>query len=220
MGGGCGAEPLPALSPGDARAAEAGGGLSSMFGDHGGRSVGAEREWGLVRARGAPRALEVVSADPLRALFDSHYGAMVRLAALLLGESAGAEDVVQEAYVAVNRQLSRLDPEVHPAYLRRAVINGARSASRWNRALKRQVVVPVEETTDTESAVLRQDRRRQLSAALALLPGRQRHCLVLRYYGGMSDTEIAEHLGLAAGSVKNHIRRGRHALQLKLGDLG
>jgi RNA polymerase sigma-70 factor (ECF subfamily) len=58
-----------------------------------------------------------------------------------------------------------------------------------------------------------------VAEALAGLPERQRHCLVLRYYGGMTDREIAEHLNLAAGSVKTHLQRGRQALQHTLGDL-
>jgi RNA polymerase sigma-70 factor (sigma-E family) len=159
-----------------------------------------------------------VAVDPLRALFDDHYAGMVRLAALLLGNPASAEDVVQEAFVAVDRHLSRIEPAARYSYLRRAVVNGARSTTRRSLALKRQVVVePAPD--EPEDPAVHHDRRRRVSAALAQLPERQRHCLVLRYYGGMSDREIAEHLNLALGSVKTHLQRGRQALQQQLGDL-
>jgi RNA polymerase sigma-70 factor (sigma-E family) len=165
-----------------------------------------------------PPASVAVAVDPLRELFDAHYGAMVRLAALLLGSSAAAEDVVQEAFVAVDRNLARIEPAAHHAYLRRAVVNGARSATRRTRALKRQVVAE-RGVFEPEDPAVHDDNRRRVAAALAELPERQRHCVVLRYYGGLSDREIAEHLDLALGSVKTHLQRGRQALQHKLGDL-
>jgi RNA polymerase sigma factor (sigma-70 family) len=171
----------------------------------------------MIERAGPPVA--VVTADPLRELFDTHYGAMVRLAALLLGGSAGAEDVVQDAFVAVDRHLHRIEPAARHAYLRKAVVNKARSASRWSLALKRQVVVTEERVADPESDVLGRDQRRRVIEALALLPERQRQCLVLRFYAGMTDREIADHCDIAIGSVKNHLHRGRKALQTTLGDL-
>jgi RNA polymerase sigma factor (sigma-70 family) len=168
--------------------------------------------------RPVPMSTVSVTGDPLRELFDTHYGPMVRLAALLLGSAASAEDVVQDAFVAVDRHLPRIEPAARPAYLRRAVINRARSVTRRSRALKRQVVVE-RLVVESEDAAVDDDRRRRVAEALAGLPERQRHCLVLRYYGGMTDREIAEHLNLAAGSVKTHLQRGRQALQHTLGDL-
>jgi RNA polymerase sigma factor (sigma-70 family) len=174
---------------------------------------------GALSDDGAPGLVAVVTADPLRDLFDAHYGAMVRLAGLLMGGTATAEDVVQDAFVAVDRRLADVDPSAHYAYLRRAVINRARSTHRWNHALKRRTVVDHAVATDPEDVVLTNDRRRRVAEALALLPDRQRHCVVLRYYAGMTDQEIADHFDLAVGSVKNHIHRGRQALKATLGDL-
>ena len=53
-------------------------------------------------------------------------------------------------------------------------------------------------------------------AALRALPTRQRECLALRYYLGLSEAEIAETLGISAGSVKTHTHRGLGALEKTL----
>ena len=157
------------------------------------------------------------SGDLLDELFTEHYSGMVRLASALLGDRAVAEEVVQEALVRVEPQLRSIDPASHAAYLRRAVMNGARSAVRLDRAKKRQPIL-VREVTSTpeEEAVLRDDQRRLL-VLLDQLPMRQRQCLVLRYYEGLSDSQVADAVGISAGSVKTHVRRGLEALRNKLG---
>jgi RNA polymerase sigma factor (sigma-70 family) len=61
------------------------------------------------------------------------------------------------------------------------------------------------------------DEQRRIVEALRRLPARQRECLVLRYYGELGDSEIAETLGLSVTSVRTHIQRGRTALERGLG---
>jgi RNA polymerase sigma factor (sigma-70 family) len=56
-----------------------------------------------------------------------------------------------------------------------------------------------------------------LVEALATVSARQREVLVLRHLAGLSEGEIAEHLGLGLGTVKTHLRRGREAMQARLG---
>src|SRR5690349_17529241 len=69
--------------------------------------------------------------DAVAALFAAHYRGLVRLAVLLLHSDAAAEDVVQDAYVALHRRWWRLrDADRALAYLRTSVVNGARSALR------------------------------------------------------------------------------------------
>jgi RNA polymerase sigma factor (sigma-70 family) len=158
--------------------------------------------------------------DPLRVLFDQHYQPMVRMATALLGQSAAAEDVVQQAFLSVNGALLRLRAGSELAYLRKAVMNGCRSQVRHDRARKRRPVLSRDDDVarPDDNAVHRDQQRRVLDAIDAL-PMRQRQCLVLRYYGGLTDTEVAAALDLSAGSAKTHIRRGLLALQEKLGDL-
>ena len=61
--------------------------------------------------------------------------------------------------------------------------------------------------------------RENILAAVDALPDRQRQCLVLRYYAGLTDAEIAHATSLHIGSVKTHIRRGLEALRPTLEDL-
>ena len=65
-------------------------------------------------------------------------------------------------------------------------------------------------------AVIAGDERRQVMAALRLLPDRQRECLVLRYYLELSEAEIAAAMGISGGSVKTHAHRGLAALATTL----
>lgn len=157
--------------------------------------------------------------DVLLTLFNEQYGSMVRMATALLGNRALAEEVVQEAFMRVEPRLANLEPEGHVPYLRQSVMNGARSAVRRDKAKKRQPVLVREVTSSPEDhAVLRDDQRRLL-ALLDDLPMRQRQCLVLRYYEGLSDVEVADAVGISPGSAKTHIRRGLEALKNRVEEL-
>jgi RNA polymerase sigma factor (sigma-70 family) len=157
--------------------------------------------------------VDQVTGGDLRSLFDAHYGSMVRLATVMLGHNAAAEDVVQQAFVALDRRLAGLQPGSEVAYLRTSVVNGCRSQVRAGRALKRQPVLVREGAPPLpDEEAVRDDQHRAVLAAIDALPRRQRECVVLRYYLGLRDTEIAETLGLALGSAKTHLRRGQQAL--------
>lgn len=122
----------------------------------------------------------------------------VRRAALLLGSDAAAHDVVHDAMVEVLRRWPKL--EQPGGYLNRAVLNGCRDAARRGavrqRALHRMVPVGV---SSGEPELL--------DDVLAELPFNHRAAVVLRYFVGMSTTEIAEALGCAPGSVGVWINR-------------
>ena len=157
----------------------------------------------------------------LRVLFRSQFEPMVRVATALLGDRAAAEDVVQDAFVAVGRKLATLEGS-EVAYLRRAVVNGCRGSVRRGRAAKRQPVALVTDPGDAAGADVAAGRRAdhaRILVALDGLSGRQRQCLVLRYYAGLTDAEIAHATGLHIGSVKTHIRRGLDALRPTLEDI-
>ena len=156
----------------------------------------------------------------LRALFDEQFWPMVRLATALLGSSAAAEDVVQQAFVAVGPALERVTGGGEVAYLRKAVMNGCRSHLRHEHARKRRpVLVRDDHVERPDDRAEHTEAQRRVLAALDHLPYRQRQCLVLRYYGGLSDPEIAAALDLSLGSAKTHLRRGLAALHEHLEDL-
>lgn len=150
-------------------------------------------------------------------LYAAHYARFVRLAALLLGNDSAAEEVVQDAFVALHGRWRKLrEPASAVAYLRTSVVHGTRSIHRRRGVAARHpedrpVNVPSAETEailDAASAAL--------VDALAELPRRQREALVLRYYGGLSEAEIAAAMNISRGAVKSHASRGMAGLRTAL----
>ena len=150
-------------------------------------------------------------------LYSAHYRGLVRLAALLLRDPAEAEEVAQDAFVAMHRRWGRLrDPAAAVPYLRASVVNGARSRLRHRSVARRHLqAVPADEPS-AEQQVLAGLDRLAVVEALRTLPARQREALVLRYWAGLSEAEIAETMGVARGSVKSHASRGLAALRTTL----
>jgi DNA-directed RNA polymerase specialized sigma24 family protein len=122
---------------------------------------------------------------------------MVRLAFLLSGSQAEAEEIVQEAFVRVRNRIERADNP--SAYLRAAVVNGCRN--RYRRLM-------VERRHPAPAAGPVHDQVDELRDALAALGPRQRSVIVLRYYAGLSEAEIAQALGCRPGTVKSLCHRG------------
>lgn len=151
-------------------------------------------------------------------LFRAEYRSLVRLASLLLGDQGAAEEVVQDAFVKLQLGWGRLrDRDRAPAWLRTAVLNGARSRLRRAAVGRRHLEVarPVASAPVESDAVAFDDRRRML-AALRRLPARQREALVLKFYMELSEAETAAAMGVSAGSVKTHVHRGLAALESAL----
>lgn len=146
-------------------------------------------------------------------LHAAHYRRLVRTSVLLVRDLATAEEVVQDAFVGLYRRWDRLrDPQAALGYLRTAVVNGSRSALRHRGTVEKTLprLRPVEALDDPSAAI---STRRSVLDALAALPERQREVLVLRYYGDLSEAEIAETLGISRGSVKSYASRGAEALR-------
>lgn len=139
--------------------------------------------------------------ESLRAAFDLHYPALIRLCLALGDQQGDAEDCVQEAFARAAPSLDGLDANVVRSYLRRAVVNIRRDRRRTSTRL---AVVPARDVPDHGSAV---DEREVLWNALSRLPDRQRACLVLRFYEDLAEREVAELLGYSTGTVKSHTHR-------------
>ncbi|HEX3622888.1 MAG TPA: sigma-70 family RNA polymerase sigma factor [Acidimicrobiales bacterium] len=131
-------------------------------------------------------------------LHRERYAAMVRLATLLVGSQAVAEEVVQDCFVRLHTRFDGLDDPA--AYLRRAVVNGCRSVGR-RRALE------LRRLRAARPAVAELGADEMLDA-LAKLPARQRAALVLRFYEELPAAQIALALGCRPGTVKSLIHRG------------
>lgn len=159
-----------------------------------------------------------VRRDEVEAVFRAHYGRLVGLARLLVDDPGQAEEVVQDAFVSLYRRWGEVDNP--PAYLRTAVVNGARGRLRQRVVARRHLRVadPVRPGGPDDGAVLSAEH---LAVAIALraLPGRQRACIALRFYEDLTEAEIAATLGISTGSVKTHVHRGMAALATALEDL-
>jgi RNA polymerase sigma-70 factor (sigma-E family) len=165
-------------------------------------------------------------ADPgdLSALFVRRQAELVRLALLLVGDQPTAEDVVQDVFARLHARGTRhLHGDDALPYIRAAVLNGCRSQLR-RRAIARRFAgtagKPLEQVTcgSAEQELIRAEERKRALGALAALPSRRREVLVLRYYLGLSEAEIARVLGISTGTVKSTAARGLAALAQKLGE--
>jgi RNA polymerase sigma-70 factor (sigma-E family) len=153
----------------------------------------------------APRTL----AD----LYREHRMRLVRLAVLLVDDPGTAEDVVQEAFAGLHRHWSTLrDEAAAVGYLRTAVVNGSRSVLRRRRTARDYVPPHQVNARSAESLAMLSTEYQAVVDALGTLPPRQREVLVLRYYGGLSESEIAEVTGVSRGTVKSTASRALDAV--------
>ena len=142
---------------------------------------------------------------------EARHAALLRTAYLLTGHAQDAEDLVQTTLVKVVPQWRRIAGNPEP-YVRRVLVN--ENISRWRRRRWREHPtdsVPEQLAHDPDVAELVAVR-----AALVSLAPRQRAVLVLRYYDGLSESEIADQLGIAAGTVKSQARDGLARLRAAL----
>jgi RNA polymerase sigma-70 factor (sigma-E family) len=158
--------------------------------------------------------------DAVTELYRTEYRPLVRVAGLILRDVAEAEDVVQDAFVAMHGRWRRLrDPDRAVGYLRQCVVNGCRDRLRHAAVVARHPVHPEPDRASAEAAVLADLRGAALRQAIARLPERQRTALVLRFYADLSEAQIALAMGISAGSVKTHASRALAALRAATEDL-
>ena len=145
--------------------------------------------------------------DGFAPLFEQHHPRALRLAYLLSRDRSAAEDVAAAAMARVFERWRRGGIDDVWRYLATAVVNEVRRRGR--RAAMEQRALALEPrgatSADASAGVVDRDLLRQL---LAGLPQWQREVLVLRYFGDMSEADIATALGVSPGSVKTHASRG------------
>ncbi len=168
-------------------------------------------------------AAQVDPESAVSALYRDHALSLIRLAHIMLGSQAAAEDVVQDAFCGLYRRWEHLaDKDKALGYLRSSVLNGCRSAlraagRRRGLALAAGVVTGTAEALDSaEDWVLTSERRQEIVGALRALPDRQREVLVLRYLLGLDDDEIARDLLMNPSTIRSSRRRGLAALRRAL----
>ena len=140
--------------------------------------------------------------------YRERYLPLLHLAILLTGSRAVAEEIVQDAFIRSRHALSESDNPA--AYVRAAVVNASRSHHRHNAVVARHRGRWLPGVSEPEL--------RELADVMARLPQRQRSVIVLRYYADLSESEIAEMLGCAPGTVKSLASRGLARLKKMLED--
>jgi RNA polymerase sigma-70 factor (sigma-E family) len=177
----------------------------------------------VLDASASPPADVTSPGGGIAELFQARHVGLVRLATLLVGDQATAEDVVQDVFTRVCARADQLaGNDIGLSYFRTAVVNACRSVHRRRGIARRlggsvEVTLWSEPTGAAEAEVLLAEDRRQVLLALAALPRRQREALVLRYYQRLSEADIAETMGISRGTVKSTLSRGLDALGGKLG---
>lgn len=159
-------------------------------------------------ARPGFRRCTVRARVALKDLYDSHYRELVRVAALLTGDTAAVEQIVQRAFADAYRAGARLRPDRRVAYLRRRVVLRARSRPGPSAAGTRSCVAAPSISVDGDA-----DAMAAAIAALATMPNRHREVIVLRYYANLTEAEIASSLAISVRSVRRHLDEGLAAFE-------
>jgi RNA polymerase sigma-70 factor (sigma-E family) len=166
---------------------------------------------------GRGRTAEVDPDQAVTALYQAHASGLIRIAVVMLGDRAAAEDVVQDAFCGLYRRWSHLaDPDKSLPYVRSAVLNGCRSVLR--REARHRGIPADPPAASAEAGALIGEEHREVAAALRRLPARQREALVLRFFLDLDGPQIAQSMGISEGTVKSTVSRGLAALAKLLGD--
>ncbi|GAA4610089.1 RNA polymerase sigma-70 factor (ECF subfamily) [Actinoplanes octamycinicus] len=155
-----------------------------------------------------------VRAD-LEEVFRTAYPRVVAVAARVLGSRDEAEDVAQEVFLTFGRSAVPAGEAIGWLSVAAAhtALNHLRSGRR--RASREEAVRPDPVSPDVADAVVVNDERRRVRAALARLPRKQAIALVLRH-SGLSYAEVAAALDLSPASVGTTVRRAESALRKEL----
>jgi RNA polymerase sigma-70 factor (sigma-E family) len=159
----------------------------------------------------------VPAAGDLEELVRLHYQGLVRLAYVLCGDPAEAEDIVGDVLARAWPRLSRGKVDEPGAYLRRGVVNAVASWRRHRFVVRREELRrrPEPPPSDAEGQTAERDR---LWTALRALPVAQRQVVVLRFLEDLSEAETAATLGVASGTVKSRTARALEALRRALAE--
>ncbi len=154
-----------------------------------------------------------VAASSLEQLYRAEHHALVRLGYLLTGDQYAAEDLVHDAFAALQPRWGRLaDPSRALGYVKVTMVN--RSRSRYRRSVRELTRTPQQPSTrpGADEDVLEFEEQRRVVALVARLPRRQRQVVALRYWGQLTEAEIADALGISHGTVKSTASRALTAL--------
>lgn len=159
--------------------------------------------------------MDAAAEDAFGSFVSARANSLLRHAYLLVGDRGRAEDLLQTALVKTYLAWPRIrDTGAVEGYVRRVMVTTATSWWRGRPYRERPVAtVPDRAGADELDPALERDA---MWARLRTLPAKQRAVLVLRYYEGMAEAEIADVLGVSRGTVKSHTARALAALRRQL----
>ncbi|MGX6607839.1 SigE family RNA polymerase sigma factor [Micromonosporaceae bacterium Da 78-11] len=152
-----------------------------------------------------------MTADGFNDFVVSRSTRLLRIAYLLTSDWAAAEDLLQSSLVKAWSAWARIEGDPEP-YVRRILVNT--HASWWRRRWRGELPSAVLPETGEPGHADRIDEREGLWQALRRLPARQRTVLVLRYFEGLSEAEVAEAMGCSLGTVKSQASKALAKLRL------
>lgn len=148
--------------------------------------------------------------DAMADLFSTHYRSLVSLAASLVRDVETAEQIVQDSFMSMYSAWPRLrDSGKALSYLRQSVV----SRSHQRMIVDPHSPQPPPEMPSAGHNALSMLEDPAVAARLRRLPRRQREALVLRYYGDLSETDIATAMGISRGAVKSRTARAIASLR-------
>lgn len=164
--------------------------------------------------------------DALSELFDRYSGMLTGLSQRILKDIADSEEVLQETFLQVWNQARRYDPKRSSVSTWLVLIARSRSIDRLrSRQVKQRTITaaqqenPIHHTSPQGIGnVLLLERRSRLQEEMAKLPAEQRQVLEMAFYGGMTQSEIAEQTGIPLGTVKTRTLLAMKKLRVALQD--
>lgn len=151
-------------------------------------------------------------------LYRDHGQAALRLAYLLTGDRARAEDLVQDAFVRLLARLRHVrETEALRAYLTRTLVNLAKNEYRREGRL-RTFVSSGRGAAPASTALPDLEGRDEIHAQLLALPWRQRAALVLRYCEDQGEADVADALGTSPKAVRSLVGRGLETIRSMNGE--
>jgi RNA polymerase sigma-70 factor (ECF subfamily) len=157
-------------------------------------------------------------------LYDRYGGPAYRLALRILRDAALAQDAVQDAFLTAWRTAPKFDPRRGSVSTWLLTLVHRRAVDVVRREDRRRALplddAPVAAGDATDETVETRELRRGVQAALGKLTPLEREALELAYYGGLSQSEIAEKLGVPLGTVKSRMFAGLARMRDALGEAG
>ena len=155
----------------------------------------------------------MLSDDEFAEFVHTRGPALLRTACFLSGNRHDGEDLLQQSLVNAYASFRRIkEPQALEAYVRTTMVRASISSRRkpWRSREVSSEDLPEGRHNDEQSRVV---DRGELWPLLAQLSSQQRAVMVLRYYEGLSEAEIAKQLGCSQGSVKSHASRALDRLR-------